>query len=227
VILELQSGAGGVVVLGQEFVQGIRAITEALGILMILDETITLRADYHGLQGVYDVKPDLTVMGKIIGGGLPLGAVGGAKDFFRVTENGQVHLSGTHQGHPLATIAGIACLEVMDKEAHERLNHLAERIKKELNTWSLDKGYPFIVYGAFSFLGYAFTDKPGRELNSHRDFWFYTTDGHMQTFALEMACRGFFPVHRGQIALSLPMTDDNIDSFVETAKEIITGIINQ
>ena len=227
VILELQSGAGGVVVLDQEFVQGIRAITEALGILMIVDETITLRADYHGLQGVYDVKPDLTVMGKIIGGGLPLGAVGGAKDIFRVTENGQVHLSGTHQGHPLATIAGIACLEVMDKEAHERLNHLAEKIKKKLNTWSVDKGYPFIVYGAFSFLGYAFTDKPGRELKSHRDFWFYTTDGHMQAFALEMACRGFFPVHRGQIALSLPMTDDNIDSFVETAKEIITGIIDQ
>lgn len=226
VILELQSGAGGVVVLDQEFVHGIRTITEALGILMIVDETITLRADYHGMQGIYGVKPDLTVMGKIIGGGLPLGAVGGRREFFRMTENGQVHLSGTHQGHPLATIAGIACLEIMDEAAHERLNRLAERIKNDLNTWSSDMGYPFIVYGAFSFLGYAFTDKPGRELRSHRDFWFYTNDEHMQTFALEMACRGFFPVHRGQIALSLPMTDEDIDSFIDTAKEIIAGILD-
>jgi len=225
VIMELQSGAGGVVVLDKKFVHGIRDITESLGILMILDETITLRADYHGLQGVYGVKPDLTVMGKIIGGGLPLGAVGGGEDFFRATENGQVHLSGTHQGHPLSTIAGIACLEIMDEAAYERLNQLADRIKNELNTWSSTKGYPFIIYGAFSFLGYAFTDKPGRELRSHRDFWFFTNDEHMQTFALEMACRDFFPVHRGQISLSLPMTDENIDNFIETSKQIIVGIL--
>lgn len=225
VIMELQSGAGGVVVLDQEFVDGIRDITKELGILMIVDETITLRADYHGLQGVYGVKPDLTVMGKIIGGGLPLGAVGGRKEFFDVTENGQVHLSGTHQGHPLAAAAGIACLETMDKAAHDRLNRLAERIKKELNTWSSEKGYSFIVYGEFSFLGYAFTDKPGRELKTHRDFWFFTNDAHMQTFALEIACQGFFPVHRGQIALSLPMTDEDIDNFIKTTKEIVQGIL--
>jgi glutamate-1-semialdehyde 2,1-aminomutase len=224
VILELQSGAGGVIVLDNEFVHGIRAITEELGILMIIDETITLRADYHGLQGVYGVEPDLTVMGKIIGGGLPLGAVGGHTKFFHVTENGQVHLSGTHQGHPLATIAGIACLDVMDKAAYDRLNSLAEWIKKELNEWSLEMGYPFMVYGVFSFLGYAFTDEPGRELKSHRDFWNFANEDHILTFALEMATRGFFPVHRGQIALSLPMTDEDIDSFINTAKEIVAGI---
>lgn len=225
-IMELQSGAGGVVVLDKGFVDGIRSITEEFGIMMIIDETITLRADYHGLQGVYGVRPDLTVMGKIIGGGLPLGAVGGQAEYFQVTENGQVHLSGTHQGHPLAAIAGIACLEVMDEAAYNRLNGLAERIKDELNEWA-DKGnHPFIVYGAFSFLGYAFTDKKGREIRSHRDFWNYTKNDHILTFALEMATRGFFPVHRGQIALSLPMTDEDIDSFITTTKEIVVGILN-
>lgn len=225
VIMELQSGAGGVVVLDREFVDGIRSLTENLGILMIIDETITLRADYHGLQGVYGVKPDLTVMGKIIGGGLPLGAVGGQARYFQVTENGQVHLSGTHQGHPLATVAGIACLEVMDKEAHDKLNGFAEQIKNELNEWADKKNYPFIVYGAFSFLGYAFTDKPGRQIKCHRDFWNYTNDDHIFTFALEMANRDFFPVHRGQIALSLPMTGEDIDNFINTTKEIVDGIL--
>lgn len=226
VIMELQSGAGGVVVLDKVFVDGIRSLTKELGILMIIDETITLRADYHGLQGVYGVQPDLTVMGKIIGGGLPLGAVGGQAEYFQVTENGQVHLSGTHQGHPLAAVAGIACLEVMDKVAHDRLNRLAERIKKELNGWANKENYPFIIYGAFSFLGYAFTDKPGREIRSHRDFWFHTSNDHIFTFALEMACRDFFPVHRGQIALSLPMTDEDIQNFIEMAKEVIIGIFD-
>ncbi len=224
VIMELQSGAGGVIVLDKDFVHGIRAITEELGILMIIDETITLRADYNGMQAVYGLKPDLTVMGKIIGGGLPLGAVGGRAELFHVTENGQVHLSGTHQGHPLAAVAGMACLEVMDKAAHDRLNELAEQIKKELNEWSDQKSFPFIIYGAFSFLGIAFTDKPGRELKSHRDFWNFSNDDHALTFALEMANRDFFPVHRGQISLSLPMTDEDIKGFINTTKEIVTGI---
>lgn len=225
VMMELQSGAGGVVVLDKEFVSDIRSLTRELGILMIIDETITLRADMGGLQKIYDVKPDLTVMGKIIGGGLPLGAVGGQAKYFDGTENGQVHLSGTHQGHPLAAVAGIACLEVMDKAAYDHLNQMAGRIKNELNHWADENGYPFIVYGEFSFFGYAFTDKPGRKIRSHRDFWHYTNDDHILTFALEMANRAFFPVHRGQIALSLPMTDEDINGLIATTKEIVAGIL--
>ena len=225
VIMELQSSAGGLVVLDKEFVRGIRAITEKLGILMIVDETVTIRADYHGLQGLYEVKPDLTVMGKIIGGGLPIGAVGGSSEVFRMVENDQVHLSGTHHGHPLATVAGIACLDAMDRDAYDRLNTLADRIKNVLNQWSTDEGNTFSVYGAFSYLGCAFTDRPGRELKSHRDFWNYTNGDHIFAYALEMAVRGFFPVHRGQIALSLPMTDEDINSFIDTTKEIVVDIL--
>ncbi len=225
VFMELQSGAGGVVVLDKEFVSGMRSLTEELGIILIFDETITLRAGYHGLQGVYGIKPDLTVMGKIIGGGLPLGAVGGQAKYFEMCENGQVSISGTHHGHNLAAVAGIACLEVMDEAAFDRLNNLAKRIKVELNTWADAKNYPFIIYGDFSFLGYAFTDKNGREIKTHRDFWNYANNDHIYTFALEMATRGFFPVHRGQLSLSLPMADEDINSFIATTKEIVDGIL--
>ena len=227
VIMELQSGAGGVIVLDKEFVHGIRALTQELGMLMIVDETITLRAGYHGLQGIYKVQPDLVVMGKIIGGGLPLGAVGGRAEYFHMVENGQISLSGTHHGHPLSTRAGIACLEVMDKAAYDRLNTLADRIKNELNGWSEKRNYPFQVYGEFSFMGYAFTDKPGRELRAHRDLMTFIYEEHMQTLALEMATRGFFPVHRGQLSLSVPMTDEDIDGFITTSKDIIEGMLGQ
>ena len=225
VFMELQSGAGGVIVLDKEFVHGIRKITRDLGILMIVDETITLRAGYHGLQGRYEVVPDLVVMGKIIGGGLPLGAVGGRKEYFHMVESGQINISGTHHGHPLATRAGIACMEVMNEASYDQLNALAGRIKNELNELAERKNYPFQVYGEFSFLGYAFTDKPGRALTTHRDILRYVNGEHIQTFALEIATRGYFPVHRGQLALSLPMTDENIDGFIKTSKEIVEGIL--
>jgi glutamate-1-semialdehyde 2,1-aminomutase len=225
VFMELQSGAGGVVVLDKEFVKGIRSLTEELGIMLIIDETITLRANYHGLQSLYGVRPDLTVMGKIIGGGLPLGAVGGQSKYFDMCENGQVSISGTHHGHNLAAVAGKACLEVMDEVAYDKLNKLAKRTRDELNEWANKKNHPFIVYGDFSFLGYAFTDKKGREIKTHRDFWNYVNKDHILTYALEIATRGFFPVHRGQIALSLPMTDKDIDGFISTTKEIVDGIL--
>ncbi len=227
VFMELQSSSGGVVVLKKEFVKGIRSLTEELGIMLIFDETVTLRANYHGLQSVYEVRPDLTVMGKIIGGGLPLGAVGGQAKYFEMCENGQVSISGTHHGHNLAAVAGIACLEVMDKAAHNRLNSLAKQIKDELNEWADKENYPFVVYGEFSVLGYAFTDKKGREIKTHRDFWYYANNDYILTFALEMAARGFFPVHRGQIALSLPMTDKDISSIIITTKEIVDGILKK
>ncbi len=227
VIMELQSGAGGVVVLKKEFVEGIRALTKELDIIMIVDEAITLRADYHGMQGVYGIKPDLTVMGKVLGGGLPLGAVGGRAEYLKVAENGQVRISGTHHGHALSVVAGIACLEAMDEAACNRLNRLAKWMKDELNEWADRENYPFLIYGEFSFLGYAFTDKKGREIRSHRDFWDYTNDDHILTFALEMANRGFFPVHRGQLSLSLPMTDEDINSFITTTKEIVTGMLDK
>ncbi|AGL02296.1 aspartate aminotransferase family protein [Desulfoscipio gibsoniae] len=223
--MELQSGAGGIVVLDQEFVKGIRALTEELGIVLIFDETITLRINYHGMQSLYGVKPDLTIMGKIIGGGLPLGAVGGKAEILEVLEKGIVGISGTHHGNNLAAAAGIACLEVMDEAAYDRLNGLAKRIKDELNAWSNRKNYPFMVYGEGSYIAYAFTDKNGRQITTHRDFWRYANNDAILIFALEAATRGFFPVHRGQLALSTPMTDEDIDSFIATTKEIVDGIL--
>ena len=221
VIMELQSGAGGVVELDKEFVARIRKLTQELGILLIIDETMTLRAAKGGLQSIYQVHPDLTVMGKMIGGGLPIGAVGGRREIFRVLEENQVLISGTHHGHPLSCAAGSACLRVMNDEAYERLNRMAKRIKDELNHWAKASNYPFIVYGAFSMLGYAFTKEIGQEIKTHRDYWHKIDEDSMNTYALEMATQGYFPVHRGQIGLTLPMTDEDISGYIETTKAII------
>ncbi len=223
-IMELQTGAGGVIVLDQEFVHGIREITQELGILMIVDETITLRTDYHGMQGLYRVKPDLVVLGKAIGGGLPIGAVAGQARYFEMGDQGLVYHSGTHHGHPLATIAGAACLEIMDEQAYARMNAYGERIKRELTQWASEFDRPFVIYGIGSHLGYEITNRPGHEPQSCRDILQYSNEEQMQTFAFEMANRGIFPMYRGQIALSEPMTDTDIDMFISTTKDIVTEI---
>lgn len=224
VIMELQSGAGGIVELDKEFVHKIRALTKELSIVLIFDETITLRAAYGGLQSVMGVKPDMTVMGKMIGGGLPIGAIGGSREIFKVVEQNQVMISGTHHGHPLACAAGIACMKAMDDRAYDRLNGMAEMIKTELNTWAKEHKYPFIVFGSFSVLAYAFTKDLGQSITTHRDYWHKIDENSMNIYALEMATRGYFPVHRGQIGLTLPMTDEDISGYIKATKDIIRNI---
>lgn len=221
-IMELQSGAGGLVALDRDFVARLRELTAELGIVLVFDETISLRAGYHGLQGVYGVTPDLTVMGKMVGGGLPLGALGGSAEVMRVLENGAVSISGTHHGHQLALAAGIACLETMDRAAFDRLNAHAARIVDEVNEWSQARGIPFAVYGAgYSHLAYGFFTGTDLRVRNHRDYWRRIDGEKTQTMSLELANRGIFPVHRGEFSLSLPMSDDDIGRVIET----FTGVV--
>lgn len=224
-IVELQSGSGGLVALDQDFVEQLRALTTELGIVLIFDETISLRAGYNGLQGVYGVTPDLTVMGKIIGGGLPLGALGGSAEVMDVLENGAVSISGTHHGHKLALIAGAACMRALDAAAFERLNGFAARIMSELNAWSAERNSPFRVYGkGFSHMAYAYLNSPELSVRTHRDYWRNVDAERTQICSIELANRGFFPVHRGEFSLNLAMTDDDITSFIETLKAIVTDL---
>lgn len=225
VILELESASGGLVTLDQEFVEALRALTTELDIVLIFDETVTLRAGLHGMQALYGVNPDLTVMGKMIGGGLPLGAVGGSAEVMAVLENGTVSISGTHHGHKLAVLAGIATMRQMTEGVFERLNSAAVRVQTELNEWSRERRSPFLVYGSgISHLGYGYMNEPGTHIRTHRDHWRNLDSERTQLYSLELANRGFFPVARGNLSLSLPMTDDEITAFIETSKEIIADI---
>lgn len=222
VVMELQSGSGGIVTLDKAFVKRIREITKELGIVLIFDETITIRAYKGGLQSWYGVKPDLTISGKTLGGGIPLGVVGGSNEVMDVVTKDIVQMSGTHHGHRLACAAGIAILKQLDDVAYKRLNSMGERIKNELNIWAKEKKIPFIVFGESSVLGYAFTREIGQTIRTHRDYWLKSDAQKMQTFALEIAVRGFLPVHRGQLGLTLPMADQDITDFIETTKDMVS-----
>ncbi len=100
-----------------------------------------------------------------------------------------------------------------------------KKIKSELTGWIEENNYPFSIYGVGSHLGYEFTEKPGQVYKSCRDMLSYSNEDYMQTFAFEMANRGIFPMYRGQITLSVPMTEADIDIFISTSKNIISGIL--
>lgn len=225
VILELESASGGLVTLERDYVQHLRELTRELDIVLIVDETVTLRAGMGGMQADYGVVPDLTVMGKIIGGGFPLGAVGGSAEVMSVLESGAVSISGTHHGHKVAVAAGIATMRELNQDAFDRLNGMAGRVMNDLNEWSRARGSSFAVYGAgISHLAYGFMREPGERITTHRDYWRRFDGTSTQTCSIELANRGFFPVARGDFSLSLPMTDDDIGSFIETTKDIVIGI---
>ncbi len=118
VIVEPVAANAGVILPQEGFLQGLREATAESGALLIFDEVITgFRLAYGGAQEYYGVKPDLTCLGKIIGGGLPVGAYGGRRDLMeRVAPSGPVYQAGTLSGNPLAMAAGIATLSILKKK---------------------------------------------------------------------------------------------------------------
>ncbi|MGF1875368.1 glutamate-1-semialdehyde 2,1-aminomutase [Photobacterium frigidiphilum] len=104
------------------FLEGLRTICDEFGALLILDEVMTgFRVSEGGAQGYYNIKPDLTTLGKIIGGGMPVGAFGGRKDIMQyVAPTGPVYQAGTLSGNPVAMAAGYACLSVLTEEGNEK-----------------------------------------------------------------------------------------------------------
>jgi glutamate-1-semialdehyde aminotransferase len=109
----------------------------------------------------------------------------------------------------------------MEPSEYERLASFGSRIKETMNSWADENGYPFFMVGRGSHLGYEFADKPGRTYRSCRDIVAYGDKEKTEAFAFELATRGLVPMHRGQIALSQPMTDVDIDVFITLAQEIV------
>ncbi len=131
VIVEPIAGNMGCIPPADGYLEGLRRLCDRHGALLIFDEVITgFRVDYGGAQRLYGVRPDLTCLGKIIGGGLPVGAYGGRREIMQqVSPSGPVYQAGTLSGNPLAMAAGIATLEVLAEDGvYERLDSLAKRL---------------------------------------------------------------------------------------------------
>ncbi|MDA5108966.1 glutamate-1-semialdehyde 2,1-aminomutase [Brevibacillus thermoruber] len=163
VIVEPVAGNMGVVPPQPGFLQGLREITQRYGTLLIFDEVMTgFRVARGGAQELYGITPDLTTMGKVIGGGLPVGAYGGRRDIMlQVAPAGPIYQAGTLSGNPLAMAAGLTTLRELGQEGvYERLETLSARLAEGLADNARKLGIPHTVNRVGSMVCLFFTETP-------------------------------------------------------------------
>ncbi len=161
----------GVIPPENRFLQALRALTRKAGILLIFDEVITgFRVAYGGAQRCYGVRPDLTVLGKVIGGGFPVGAYGGSRRLMRrVAPSGPVYQAGTLAGHPVAMAAGLATLRVLRTAgAYRRLEEKGRRLREDLVRAGKERGIPIQVHQVGGLLSLFFSGRPVRDAQDAR-----------------------------------------------------------
>jgi glutamate-1-semialdehyde 2,1-aminomutase len=163
VIVEPVAGNMGVVPPQPGFLQGLREITQRYGTLLIFDEVMTgFRVARGGAQELYGITPDLTTMGKVIGGGLPVGAYGGRRDIMlQIAPAGPIYQAGTLSGNPLAMAAGLTTLRELGQEGvYERLEALSARLAEGLADNARKLGIPHTVNRVGSMVCLFFTETP-------------------------------------------------------------------
>ena len=169
VILEPVAGNMGVVLPEDGFLQGVRRLTKEYGALLIFDEVMTgFRVSYGGAQGYYGIDPDLTCLGKVIGGGLPVGAYGGKRRFMeQISPSGPIYQAGTLSGNPLAMNAGLVTLKLLQEPGtYEALSSKTTRLTEGLKQLAQEAGLPIWVNAIGAMFSAFFTDAPVKDYAS-------------------------------------------------------------
>ncbi|MER2118630.1 MAG: glutamate-1-semialdehyde 2,1-aminomutase [Solibacillus sp.] len=161
VILEPVAGNMGVVPPQPGFLEGLRKLTEENGTVLIFDEVMTgFRVDYGCAQEYYGIKPDLTCLGKVIGGGLPVGAFGGKREIMeKIAPSGPIYQAGTLSGNPLAMTAGYETLSRLNKDSYEYFRKLGDKLEDGFRAAATKYNIPHTVNRAGSMIGFFFTNE--------------------------------------------------------------------
>lgn len=196
IIVEPVAGNMGLVLPAEGFLQGLRDICDEYGALLIFDEVITgFRVSAGGVQKRFGVEADLTTLGKIIGGGFPVGAYGGKREFMsRISPCGDVYQAGTLSGNPVAMAAGIATLRALQKQDYDALEARTLKLAQDLKAALEANGFKITLNHIASIFTMFFTDKPVTDFESAKtgdaDIYsaFYR---HMRSKGINLAPSGF------------------------------------
>ncbi|KAA8995500.1 glutamate-1-semialdehyde-2,1-aminomutase [Affinibrenneria salicis] len=203
-----------------DFLPGLRALCDEFGALLIIDEVMTgFRVALAGAQAYYGVTPDLTCLGKIIGGGMPVGAFGGRRDIMlALAPTGPVYQAGTLSGNPIAMAAGLACLrEVARPGVHEKLTQLTTRLADGLLAAARDSGIPLAINHVGGMFGLFFTQ--AETVTCYQDVLACDTERFKRFFHL-MLEQGVYLAPSAFEAgfMSLAHTPAHIEQTVEAAR---------
>lgn len=226
VIVEPVLGSLGMVPAEREFLVALREATAEHGVLLVFDEVITLRLGVGGAQGVHGIVPDLTAMGKIIGGGLPIGAFGGREDLMRAfhpDEPAPVMHSSTFSGNAVSMAAGLAAMSKVDEAMIERLNELGGRFRAGASAAFEKVGVCGRATGAGSLCNLHFRAGP---ISNARD----TLEGVIAAgrvsglLHLLMLQRGVFSASRHMYCTSAATTQADVEHSVSALEDALTEL---
>lgn len=225
VILEPVVGNAGFIVPDAGFLEGLREITQENGALLVFDEVMTgFRIAYGGAQEKFGVTPDLTTLGKIIGGGLPVGAYGGRKDIMAmVAPAGPMYQAGTLSGNPLAMTAGIKTLELLQKHGtYEQLDKMTKKLADGLVQIAHETGHAACGGHISAMFGLFFTAGP---VHSYEDAK-KSDSGKFSRFHRGMLEHGIYlaPSQYEAGFTSLAHTDDDINRTLAAAREVMSSL---
>ena len=223
IIIEPIPGNMGLVPPRAGYLQALRRLCDDEGTLLIFDEVISgFRVSLGGAQELFAVRPDMTCLGKIAGGGLPLGVYGGRADIMKVVApDGPVYQAGTLSGNPLAMAAGLAMLRQLTSENYSRLEILAARLESGVKNAIVKSGIAACIQRVGSAFTIFFCAGPVTDFLSAR----LANTNHSADFFHGMLSRGFFlpPAQLEAAFISMAHTDVEIDSFVTAVQETLAA----
>ncbi|MBY0155335.1 glutamate-1-semialdehyde 2,1-aminomutase [Cytobacillus oceanisediminis] len=224
VIVEPVAGNMGVVPPQPGFLEGLREITEQNGSLLIFDEVMTgFRVGYNCAQGYFGVTPDITCLGKVIGGGLPVGAYGGKAEIMKqIAPSGPIYQAGTLSGNPLAMTAGYETLSQLTPHSYKEFERKADRLEEGLKAAAEKYYIPHTINRAGSMIGIFFTNED--VINYEK-----AKTSNLEFFAeyyREMANQGVFlpPSQFEGLFLSTAHTDEDIEKTIQAAEKAFSKL---
>lgn len=219
VLVDLVPTRCGGVPASPEFRDFLRAFTRSNGVVLICDEVVTYRLHYGGAQVLYGFDPDLTTLGKIIGGGLPVGAIAGRAEFMQVFDSSKgkplCPHSGTFTANPLTMAAGLAAMRMLDEPAIERLNALGEKTRKDLNEAFKIAGVPGRVTGEGSLFVPHLSDEPLGDYRSTYRAHAARAAERADALFRHLLDEGIYTAIIGLCCLSTPMGEAEIERLAE------------
>lgn len=224
VIVEPVSGNMGVVPPVDDFLQQLRTITKENDTLLIFDEVMTgFRVGYHCAQGHFNVNPDLTCLGKVIGGGLPVGAYGGKREIIEhVAPTGTIYQAGTLSGNPLAMTAGYETLSALDESSYKVISEKVDKLVAGFKQASIDFDIPLHINRAGSMVGVFFTNDPVVNFDTAKT----ANLDYFSQYYRAMIDEGVFlpPSQFEGLFLSTAHTDDDIERTIQAIRNAFSQI---
>ena len=221
IIVEPVMGSAGMIPAEQGYLEMLRELTERFGILLVFDEVITFRVAYGGAQEHYSVTPDLTCLGKLIGGGFPLGAFGGRSDVMAMFDpsHGRPRIPhpGSYNANPISLVAGETTLGLLTGEAIRLLNRRGESLRQQIRMAFEDAGLPAQVTGLGSLFAVHLTSQP---VKSYRDTMGADADLRHRIF-LGLFKEGVLIDPRGVGCASVAIGEAEIDYFVDALRTVL------